>query len=56
MGRNDPSARRCNAGRPKGSGRTEDIIARNWARGTLAGGLLLAVSFGLMLVYGAVYF
>jgi len=32
------------------------IIADNWERGTLAGGLLIAVSFGLMLVYGAVMF
>lgn len=38
------------------SGRTPGRIIPDWERGTLIAGLLIAVSFGLMLVYGAVMF
>lgn len=32
----------------------DDIIAQNYGRGSLIGGLLVAVSFGSMLVHAAV--
>lgn len=35
------------------SGRTPGRIISDWERGTLVAGLIIAVSFGLMLVAGA---
>lgn len=43
-----------NHARAKRPERDANIIAQNYGRGSLIGGLLVAVSFGLMLVHAAV--
>lgn len=44
-----------NYGGARGSVKPDRIIA-DWEEGTLLGGLLIAVSFGLMFIYAAVMF
>lgn len=45
--------RSCNYHRAKGSGRTRSIVS-DYEQACLAAGLLIAISFGLMFVIGAV--
>lgn len=52
----DEATPRCgnNCGANKRPGRDASIIARDYGKGTLIGGLLIAVTFGSMLVHAAV--